>query len=184
MKKTKMAAFLRRVVLVVAAMIVGLCVYNWNAETIVGNRMPMPFGYGAAVVLTGSMEPAISANDVIFAREASEYGVGDIVVYQDRDMLIVHRVVSVNDNIIQTKGDANNIADEPVAISQVKGKVIGRIPSMGGVVHLVKNPVVVVAILAAAVFLTESSYRKEKEKDEDELERIKAEIRMLKGEQE
>lgn len=184
MKKTKILALCRRIVLAIVAVIIGLRVYAWNAESLVGNRMPMPFGYGAAVVLTGSMEPTYYVDDVIFAKEAEEYFVGDVVVYQDGDMVIVHRVVAVDEETIQTQGDANNIADEPIAIALVKGKVIGHIPSMGGLVRFLKNPAAVVGILAAAVFLMEFSYRKEKEKDDDELERIKAEIRKLRDEQE
>lgn len=184
MKKTKGLAIFRRMVLALVAIIVGVRVYTWNAESLVGNRMPMPFGYGAAVVLSGSMEPTFYVDDVIFAKEEEQYAVGDIVVYQDGDMVIVHRVVAVNEETIQTKGDANNIADAPIAKDKVKGKVIASIPSMGGMVRFMKNPVAVVGILAAAVFLMEFSYRKEKEKDDDELEKIKAEIRKLKDEQE
>lgn len=184
MKMTKILTVLRRIMLALTAIIFGVRVYAWNAESLVGNRMPMPFGYGAAVVLSGSMEPTFYEDDVIFAKESESYAVGDIVVYQDGDMVIVHRVVAVNEETIQTKGDANNIVDEPIAIDKVKGKVFGHIPSMGGVVRFIKNPVAVVGILAAAVCLMEFSYRKEKEKDNDELEKIKAEIRKLKDEQE
>ena len=184
MKKTKILTICRRLVLAVVALIIGLRLYSWNAESLVGNRMPMPFGYGAAVVLTGSMEPTYYVDDVIFAKESETYEVGDVVVYQDGDMVIVHRVVAVDEETIQTMGDANNIADEPIAIDMIKGKVFGHIPNMGGVVRFMKNPVAVVGILAAAVFLMEFSYRREKEKDDDELERIKAEIRKLKDEQE
>lgn len=184
MKKTKILAFCRRIVLAVAAVIIGVRVYAWNAESLVGNRMPMPFGYGAAVVLTGSMEPTYAVDDVIIAKEMEYYEVGDVVVYQDGDMVIVHRVVAVEEEALQTKGDANNVEDAPIAKDKVKGKVIASIPSMGGVVRFMKNPAAVAGILAAAVFLMEFSYRKEKEKDDDELERIKAEIRKLKDEQE
>ena len=184
MKKTKILAICRRILLAVAAVIIGVRVYAWNAESLVGNRMPMPFGYGAAVVLTGSMEPTYAIDDVIIAKEMEHYQVGDVVVYQDGDMVIVHRVVAVDEETIQTMGDANNVVDAPIAKDKVKGKVIASIPSMGGVVRFMKNPAAVVGILAVAVFLMEFSYRKEKEKDDEELERIKAEIRKLKDEQE
>ena len=184
MKKTKILAICRRILLAVAAVIIGVRVYAWNAESLVGNRMPMPFGYGAAVVLTGSMEPTYAIDDVIIAKEMEHYEVGDVVVYQDGDMVIVHRVVAVDEETIQTMGDANNVEDAPIAKDKVKGKVIASIPSMGGMVRFMKNPAAVVGMLAAAVFLMEFSYRKEKEKDDDELERIKAEIRKLKNEQE
>ena len=183
MRKTKLLAILRRIVLAVAAIILGVRVYAWNAESLVGNRMPMPFGYGAAVVLSGSMEPVLSVNDVIIAKETEEYAIGDMIVYQDGDTVVVHRVVTLDEKMVQTKGDANNVADAPIDKELVKGKVIANIPAAGHVVNFLKTPVGIFVILAAAVVLMELSYRKEKQKDDDELERIKAEIRKLKDEE-
>ena len=184
MKKNKLLAILRRIVLALAAIIFGVRVYAWNAESLVGNRMPMPFGYGAAVVLSGSMEPVLSVNDLIIAKETEEYALGDMVVFQDGDSVVVHRVVALDEETVQTKGDANNVADAPIGREMVKGKVIAHIPEAGYVVTFLKTPVGIFTVLAAAVALMELSYRKEKQKDDDELERIKAEIRKLKDEQE
>ena len=184
MKKTKILAFCRRVVLALAAVVIGIRVYAWNAESLVGNRMPMPFGYGAAVVLSGSMEPALSVNDVIIAKETQDYGVGDMIVYQDGASVIVHRIVALDEENVQTKGDANNAMDAPISRESVKGKVIAHIPGAGHVVAFLKTPAGIFGLLGAAILLMEFSYRKEKEKDDDELERIKAEIRKLKEEQE
>lgn len=183
MKKTKILAILRRIVLALAAVILGIRVYTWNAESLVGNRMPMPFGYGAAVVLSGSMEPALSINDLIVAKETETYAVGDMVVFQDGNNVVVHRIVAQDEENVQTKGDANNAADAPISRELVKGKVIAHIPGVGYAVKFLKSPVGVIGILAAAVALMELSYRKEKQKDDDELERIKAEIRKLKDEE-
>ena len=184
MKKTKILAFCRRIVLAVAAVIIGVRVYAWNAESLVGNQMPMPFGYGAAVVLSGSMEPTLSVDDVIIAKETEELAVGDMVVYQDGTSVVVHRIVALDAEMVQTKGDANNALDAPITKDVIKGKVIAYIPRAGHVVAFLKTPFGIFGILAAAVLLMEFSYRKEKEKDDDELERIKAEIRKLREEQE
>lgn len=183
MKKTKLLAILRRIVLALAAIVFGVRMYAWNAESLVGNRMPMPFGYGMAVVLSGSMEPALSVNDLIVAKETEEYAVGDMVVFQDGDSVVVHRVVTLDEETVQTRGDANNVADAPISRELVKGKVIAYIPGAGYVVNFLRTPVGIFAVLAAAVVLMELSYRKEKQKDDDELERIKAEIRKLKDEE-
>ena len=115
MKKTKILAFCRRIVLALAAVIIGVRVYAWNAENLVGNRMPMPFGYGAAVVLSGSMEPVLSVNDVIIAQKTEDYAVGDMIVYQDGGSVVVHRVVTLDEETVQTRGDANNVADAPIS---------------------------------------------------------------------
>ena len=46
--------------------------------------------------------------------------------------------------------------------------------------NVLKQPVSVILILSAALLLTELSYRKEKKKDTEELEKIKALISELK----
>lgn len=173
--------FWRRVLLVIIGLIVGINAYSWNASTLGGNTMPMPFGIGASVVLSGSMSPALEVNDLIIVQEKDEYEVGDIVVFQSGDSLIVHRIVAKEDNMITTQGDANNVADDPVNINVVKGTVVSRIPSFGAVVNVLKFPAVGVLLLIGAVVLTERSYRAEKRKKEQSLDAIREEIQRLKA---
>ncbi len=149
-----------------------------------GNQLPMPFGIGVAVVLSGSMEPTLGINDVIFVRETDSYEVGDIVVYQSGQTLIVHRIIAKDGENLITRGDANNTADAPVERYAVKGEVIAHIPAVGMAVNALKTPAGILIVLIAAFALTELSFRKEKDKDERELEAIKAEIRRLKEKQE
>ena len=52
---------------------IGFNVYLANAYGLVGNQLPMPFGYGAAVVLSGSMEPEFSEGDLILIKETKDY---------------------------------------------------------------------------------------------------------------
>lgn len=181
-KKLKTVA--RLLLMSLAGIIVGVNIYLWNAQSLMGNSLPMPFGYGAAVVLTGSMEPTIGQDALIFVRADDQYEVGDIVVYQSGHMLVVHRIESIDGDTVITRGDANNASDAPVSLSVIKGQVIGHIPGCGPVIRAVKSPVGTITLLALALFLPELSFRREKQKDDDELERIKEEIRRLKAEQE
>jgi len=182
--KSKISKILRPVLLVLMSLVLGINVYSWNANNLVGNKLPMPFGYGMAVVLSGSMEPTMSVDDLIFVKECEEYQVDDIVVFQSGDELIVHRIIGMDGTTLVTKGDANNVADEPVDVAVVKGKMIGRIPFAGVLVSWLKTPLGVIIVLGAAFLLLEMSYRKEKNQDIDELEKIKNEIRRLREEQE
>ncbi len=185
MKQTKKrgSALLRRLVLAVLGLILGVNAYLANARGLAGNQMPMPFGTGAAVVLSGSMEPALQVNDLIIVREADSYEVGDIVVYQSGKSLIVHRIIEKDGERIITQGDANNVADAPIETYAVKGKMIARIPAAGQIVKALKTPAGILIVLLAAFALTEFSFRKEKDRDEKELEAIKEEIRRLREEQ-
>lgn len=170
--------------LVLASLIIGVDLYLLNAQRLGGDPLPMPFGYGAAVVLSGSMEPALSVDDLLLIKKNQEYQIGDIVVYQNRTNLIVHRVVAVGDGTVQTQGDANNTPDPPTEISSVKGAVIAAIPKFGIVVRAVRSPIGMVGLLAGIAALFEWSYWKGRIKDEEELDRIREEIRRLRQETE
>ena len=69
-------------------------------------------------------------------------------------------------------------------IRSVLEPLVGVIPGAGSAIRTVKTPAGVLVILAIAFFLLELSYRKEKQKDDADLDSIKDEIRRLKAEQE
>lgn len=118
-------------------------------------------------VLTGSMEPAISTGDMVIVTryENSVPQIGDIVTYWKDDQsrsLITHRVVHRLENgYLQTKGDANQEADggwtDP---NRLIGKVVFTIPFAASLQQLIKQPVVMILILAGFVTYLVFSKRK------------------------
>ena len=92
----KRKAFARRLILVLIGLILGVNVYLANARGILGNALPMPFGYGIASVLSGSMEPEFSKGTLLLVKETTDVEVNDIIVYQSDNMLITHRVIERN----------------------------------------------------------------------------------------
>jgi len=177
-KQTK--TIIRTVLLVFVALIVGINVYAFNASRVAGDAIPMPFGVGLTVVLSGSMEPELSVGDLLVVVRQDSYAIDEVVVFQEGRIGVVHRIIEMDGTTVTTQGDANNAPDEPMDISRVKGKVVLAIPLIGHVVNMIKTPVATVVILAAAIFLLERSFHKEKEKDADQLEEIKREIERLK----
>lgn len=184
MKNKKFLPVLRMAFLIIVSLVVGLKIYAWNARSLTGNVLPMPFGYGGAVVLSGSMEPAIMVDELIIVKAEDSYEVGDVVVYQSGSMMVVHRIMDMDGERVITRGDANNMDDSPVELAQIKGKVIYHIPKVGGVVRILKTPAATLVLIVAAVLSVELPYQRDKEKKDEELERIKEEIRRLKEEQE
>ena len=184
MGKLKISDILRTVFLIAISLVLGVNIYNWNAKSLTGNVLPMPLGYGGAVVLSGSMEPTLMVDDLIIVKAEESYEVGDVVVYQNGKMLVVHRIVDMDTETVTTRGDANNVDDAAISLTQVKGKVIAHIPHVGQLVRMLKTPAVTVALIVMAVLSVELPYRKEKDKNDEELQRIKDEIRRLKEEQE
>ena len=185
----KKIPLLRIVLILLISLVLGLTVYNWNARRLMGNALPMPFGFGVAVVLSGSMEPTLSVNDLVFVspvKDWSTLAAGDVIVYQSEGELIIHRIIAINEEseTLITKGDANNIEDEPIFYTQIKGKLGMHLPFVGLIVKGLKSPIGIIAVLAAAIFLMRQSWKGEKKKDDEALDAIKEEIRRLKAEQE
>lgn len=112
-----------------------------------------PFGIKAAVVMTGSMEPTININDFVILNRPKDIKVNDIVSYKDKDNKneVLHRVVSINNDEIITKGDANNVTDEPINRNQITGVYIGKIKYLGKIISLVNKPIVFATIITSLV---------------------------------
>ncbi len=170
---------LRVFIILIAGLMLGLSLYLINAGAFRGNSFPMPFGIGASVVLSGSMEPELSVDDVIIVRRAEDYLVGDVVVYQRMGTPVCHRIVSADGQSVVTRGDANNTPDEPISPSDICGKVVGKVPKAAAIVDFFRSPLGVILILGAAIALMELSFRRDKQKGDSELEQIKEEIRRL-----
>lgn len=109
------------------------------------------------VVLTGSMEPAISPGDavVVDAVDPATIAAGDVITYQRsaaNDIPTTHRVLDVVNGdaglAFVTKGDANEDADAGVVTAdRLVGKVVLTIPFIGYVVQFVNSPVGFVALV-------------------------------------
>jgi signal peptidase I len=141
----------------------------------------MPFGVGVSVVLTDSMKPEFSGGDVIFVTKSANYGVGDVVVFTDGRIPTVHRIIEINGDEIITKGDNNNAADQPITADRILGKVRFSVPYVGFVINVIKTPAATLVILLLAIWLMERSIRLEKAEKDKELDKIKEEIKKLKG---
>ena len=129
LKRTIQYVF-RIMMFLIISLVVGLTFYTINARRINGNRLVMPFNKTIAVVLTGSMEPTIGVNDLIVVEKTNDYIVNDIVVYQSGSMLVAHRIVSIDGEMVTTCGDGNDGAtDKPFHIKNIDGEVVGVDPT-------------------------------------------------------
>jgi signal peptidase len=109
------------------------------------------------VILSGSMEPALSPGDVVIVSGSASVGVGDVITFDDGNSVpTTHRVVGIEDGRYLTKGDANeNVDGRTVDPSDVLGRVVVTFPLIGyailwanttvGYVSLVVVPLVLLA---------------------------------------
>lgn len=97
------------------------------------------FKFGVLTIGSGSMTGTINKGDIILYErydENEQIKTGDIIVFQNEDLRIVHRVVdqrNLGEEIrYYTKGDANAQEDDGYRIRKdVIGKVHARIPYIG-----------------------------------------------------
>ena len=182
-KKGKIRSLIFRIIIItIAGLTAGYSFFMWNAAGLLDNQLPMPFGVGAAVVLSGSMEPTLMTNDLVIVTERDSYEVGEIIVYQSGRSLVIHRIISINGSEVVTQGDANNTPDHEFSVSQIKGAYAFRIPLLGLVFKFIKSLPGTIIIVAAALYLMFRSRQKEREENEKELALLADEIRNLRAE--
>ena len=126
----------RKKYLVLFALLTGSVLCLSSVPEISGNLLSMPLGIGMANVLSGSMEPAFSAGTLVIVKKSKEIRENDIVVYQSGKNLVVHRVIDICNDLITTKGDANNAPDPSFDRSEIKGVVTGWIPHLGRILNI------------------------------------------------
>ena len=104
-------------------------------------------GLGIAIINSGSMQPTLNIGEMILIQEKKEYNVNDIVVFSETDFLVTHRIIEVNEKEISTKGDANNIKDEPISKQNIQGKVIYHSEILGWVLNYSIRPSILIIMI-------------------------------------
>lgn len=116
----------------------------------------MIFNIRPAVVISGSMEPEIMTGSMAFVDyDITEPQVGDIIEYEYKDIKVIHRVASVEEDGYVTKGDNNKAEDIGiVADSQINGKYIFSIPYAGYVLMFFRTAKgITITVTAVVIFL-------------------------------
>ena len=111
-----------------------------------GATVPKFFGFSSYVVVSGSMEPAIPVNSLIYVKSCDplELEEGDVILFHDSKdgTPVTHRVVEndLDTQQILTKGDANNGIDlRPVLYANVVGRVVAHIPGIGAITGILST---------------------------------------------
>lgn len=187
MKKTDKKRIWRRIFRLILFLCVGILigyqVYLLNARRVGKNLMPMPFGYGQAVVISGSMSPAFEVGDLLIYQSVEKYKIGDMVAFRDGENdLVTHRIVEMNEEYLVTKGDANPVTDDPIAYTDIYGKVIFIIPKVGNFIVFLQHPISIVFVLLLFLGGLEWNYHQERKKSKIRLEKERIELEKLREE--
>lgn len=135
-----------------------------------------PFVYKTALILSGSMEPTLSVDDLVIVKRADEIKTGDIIAFYDESAnKVMHRVIDVEGDTITTQGDANNAADTPISRDKVCGKYVEKVKYLGKIVKFIKTPVGVTIcfVLTVIILLIPEKYQSKHAKEEKLLNKTK-----------
>jgi signal peptidase I len=90
------------------------------------------------------MEPGFHRGDLVIVQTASNYGVGDIVTYNDSKLgaNVIHRIIKVEQDYFILKGDNNSWIDayHPTR-AEIVGKLWIHIPKLGKTMEWLRTPV-------------------------------------------
>lgn len=100
-------------------------------------------GYSLYLVRSQSMEPTINMGDLIISAPVNgEVNEGDVITFKLGDDLVTHRIYSMSEASIQTKGDAVEDVDPwTIKSADVQGKYLLKIPYVGYVTRFVQTKV-------------------------------------------
>ncbi len=128
-------------------------------------------GYSAFEVVTGSMSTTIEIGDVVLVKITDDIEVDDIIVYQEGDNFITHRVTAIEGDTIITRGDSNNTEDSPTDRSAVVGKVVKILTQFATWKKVAATPSVYVPVMITILLLGIAfSYTTEEDNDEQNKE--------------
>lgn len=94
-------------------------------------------GISKEVFQTFDMKNGFSKGDIIFLKGKESFEIGDIIVFTaNSNNPIIHRVVAKNEDVYQTKGDANSDSSESlgetsITNARIIGKALFRVPYLG-----------------------------------------------------
>jgi signal peptidase len=134
------------IIIVIVAII--FCLYCVFSIKVLHKQYINLFGYSIFEVASGSMQKTINVGDAVLIKlNSGNYKKGDIVTYQNGNDYITHRIVTVENDYVITKGDNNNVNDNPIDKKLVVGKVVKVLPRLGIWKKVLLTPKVIVLVL-------------------------------------
>ena len=151
------------------------------------------FGYRIFTVATGSMVSDYNVNDVVAIKEVNtdELKVGDDITYLGNKLdvngrIVTHRIIDIETvdghKEYVTKGINSSVEDPTIEENQIYGKVVGKIPVITTINHIIKNqygfffliflPIVIVVFLEIADTVTEIKREKKDVEENGEPDEI------------
>lgn len=147
--------------------------------------VPRVVGINPYIILSGSMEPTIETGSVVFINtKDKDIHKDDIICFhigeEGKEVTVTHRAVEVEDGVITTKGDNNEMIDaNQLTEKNIVGKYMTHIPKVGYLMSKINQKqkiAIIIALFAAnGVCFCLENFLEEDEEDEEKEEEKKEE---------
>lgn len=146
---------LRITITTITALLLLICVLLLISSKVQKNSYPTLFGYSYFQCISGSMEPVININDIVVVKKNTTYEVNDIVTYIQKDtgVFITHKIISIDNGEIVTKGDQNNDSDTPIVKDDIVGKVVYISPALGKAKIVLEEPKIMIILILVIIII-------------------------------
>lgn len=144
-----------KIIWIILFILVAFNIYNFVSINILHKDLATINGYALLEVVSGSMEPTIHVGDIIIINtNDQEYKKDDIITFYDvNGSFVTHRLIEINDEVMVTKGDANDSKDEEMNANNIVGKMVFRLNGAGKLMASLKNPFVMLLIMIIGIVL-------------------------------
>ena len=155
------------IIFVVLLLLLLIVIYSVYQMKINNQKYANIFGYAFFEVTTGSMSKTIEIDDGIVVKITKDVKENDIITFIDNNEIITHRIIEERDDVLYTKGDANNEKDKPVEKNNVIGKVALIIPKLGTWIKVFSDLKVIVSLLITVILFSAAFSDKNNDEQKD-----------------
>jgi len=130
-------------------------IYNFISVKVLNKDIATVNGYALLEVVSGSMEPTIHVGDmIIIDTKAKEYQENDIVTFYDNEgSFTTHRIVSIDEDTMITKGDNNQSQDDEMPVENILGKYVFKVTNFGRILSSLKSPFTLIMVLVVGILV-------------------------------
>ncbi len=165
----KILKVITNILMIIVMIALFFALYNFIQLNFFGKSYVNFFGYTIFDVVSGSMADTININDMIIVKIDDDYKEKDIITYKSGKDFITHRIITIEDDYVITKGDANNTSDNPIDKDIIIGKVIKILPKFGVWKNVIMTPKVLVSVIVTMIlFSLAFSFKIKKKKPNNE----------------
>lgn len=106
------------------------------------------------------LEPTYKKNDYVFVKKTKKIKEGDFVVYLEDEKIVKLKKVTNVDQYLLTLDYTNHDEQTILDVKDIIGKVVYSNKTLSKVLHIITNPIIIIILFVASVFLPELAYRR------------------------